>query len=73
MKMKEGKRFVGNKPVGPLSIALKARHREIRVISSLFVYYLPTVVTEELGTIGGAAYRAAIPNVIAIIKSIYNI
>lgn len=66
--MKKGKRFVGDKSVGPLSIALKPRHREIRVVSTLFVYNLAMVVTDELGTIGGAAHRTAIGKEIAIIK-----
>ena len=60
MKMKERKRFVGNKTQGPISTALEALHRKIRIISTLFVYHLPTVVAEEPGTSRGAAYRTAI-------------
>ncbi len=60
MRMKKGKRFVGDKAVAALSVAFEARDREIRVTSPLFVYNLAMVVAEEPGTIGGAAYRTAI-------------
>lgn len=60
MKMKKGKRFVGKTAGSALPSALEARDREIRVISPLFVYHLPMVVAEELGTIGGVAARTAI-------------
>jgi hypothetical protein len=60
MKMEKGKRFVGKAAVSALPNALEARHKEIRVISTLFVYYTATVVAEKLGTIGGVAARTAI-------------
>lgn len=60
MKMEKGKRFVGHKAVAAFTNALEARHRDIRVISPLFVYHLTTVVADELGKIGGAANRTAI-------------
>lgn len=68
--MQQGKCLVVelNNEIATLAMAFKSGNREIRVVSTVLIHYLTTVVTDKLGTICAAASRKIITNVIVIIE-----
>jgi hypothetical protein len=51
-----------------LAMAFKSGNREIRVVATVLIHCLTTVITDKLGTICTAASRTIITNVIVIIQ-----
>jgi hypothetical protein len=66
--MKQRKGGVGDKTTPTLATATKTGNRKIRIVSTVFIYYLTSVIAQELSTIGSAATGAVITFVMTILK-----